>query len=555
MANPFDQFDADVDTGNPFNKFDEQPEEAERNSSSIGTFLQKSTEDITARAGKAKSFGEKTSSRFGGSELTTLYGAGQVAGAVGDVAFNALSAATPPVLKSMAVRNWNAIKSMTTPMVKAIAEEHPDVALAIKQAQKGGIAFLTKNPGILEALETALNIGGVIPSVKGLQVAGRGGAKVLPALSQPTQASLEKSLKQAVRENLAKGIKTTANGKETWAAVEKYFETADSAIVDIIRNKENLNLTNIVGDPIKSRLPINRKQFAEAIHSTKRKIFEEYNQMTGAAGQKGAMVDLKPIAQELDTVINSPVLQADATGRRVIAHAKRQQKYLMEVGQLNPLEAQDWIKNANDKLHNAYAKGSYLDMSVAGTDMGLASMMRRQLDNAVTAMEGAGYQDLKRRYGALASLEEGATKAAFAEMGKKSAPNFFDITSGTALLHGIISMNPAVVTTAGFMESLNLVRRKFRNPDRYIKKMFQEADKAVSNPSYSRTTAGLRRPRAQQTTPNEAGSIDPKLAMLMGGGAVGGGAYLYDKYNNNEPPALLDAIKERQIMLEGIGGK
>jgi hypothetical protein len=443
-------------------------------------FVKQSATDVSNRIGKATDFGAKKQNQPLGSVQSMLYGAGQIAGAVGDIGINAISSATPPTVKEMAVKSWNAVKSLTVPTIQKLSEGNPEVALAISQAKKGGVSFLEKNPGVLEAIETALNISGVLPSVKGLQIAGKGSAGILPAMKQPTQESLQNALKETVRENLTKGIKVSPNGKETWTAVEKYFENADSAIIDIVKNKDNLNLTNIVGDKVKSQLPVNRKQFAEAINSTKRKIFQEYIAMTTAAGKKGAMVDLRPIAKELDAIINSPVLNADATGKRVIAHAKRQQKYLNEVGQMNPLEAQDWIKNANDKLHNAYDKGSYLDMSISGTDMGIASMMRKNLDTIVTATEGAGYQDLKRRYGALASLEEGTTKAAFAGMGKKSAPNFFDITSGTALLHGLISMNPVVITTAGFMESLNMIRRKFKDPDRYIKKMFMEADKAVN---------------------------------------------------------------------------
>ena len=305
----------------------------------------------------------------------------------------------------------------------------------------------------------------------GLDLVGLAGRK--------TPEAINKEITGIVKENLGKAIRLAPQGKPTWAATEKYFEKSGSAIQDIVKNKENLELTNIVGDAVKNQLPETRIQMAQSIHDTKSQLFNEFNAKQVAAGKRGALVELEPIAKELDAVINNKTLLADADGRAIIEHAKLQQQYLREASSFTPEQAQEWITRANSKLSPAYAKGSFQDVSRAGVDESVASMMRKRLDSAIEGVGEKGYQDLKNRYGALTQLEKGANKASLAALSKASMPNFFDITSGTALLHGLLAMNPATITAAGFMEGINVVRRHFQNPDTYVKNMFLKTEKLM----------------------------------------------------------------------------
>jgi hypothetical protein len=293
-------------------------------------------------------------------------------------------------------------------------------------------------------------------------------------LEPVTESAVDKNIKQVVTDNINKSIKASSKGKDTLPMIQQYFKDADVGIREIVNNKQNLQLTNDVGDVIKGELPQNRMQMAEAIQNTKSKLFQEYDSMQQAAGKRGATLDLEPVAKQLDDVINNESLRADKSGRAIIKYAEEQQQILREVNKMTPQAAQDWIKNANGKLLNKNLVPE--EASKAAVDAGTASIMRNKLDELIETNVGAGYQDLKKRYGAVKSLEKGTDKAAFASFSERGLPNFFDITSGTALVHGILSMNPATVAGGTFMETLNALRRKYSNPDTYIKKMFNDVD-------------------------------------------------------------------------------
>lgn len=303
-------------------------------------------------------------------------------------------------------------------------------------------------------------------------------------LPETTKEFIDQRINQVVKENINKAVRTSSAGKTSIPLLEKYFERSGTAVKDIIDNKPNLSITNKIGETVNGVLPETRFQAAQASDNTKKLLFKEFNDMQLRAGEKGSMLSLEPIAKELDAVISNPALQADKTGRSVIAYAEEQQVILRKMKDgLTPQQAQDWISNANAKFETAYRKGTYEEASKAGTDMGIASMMRKKLDALIESTEGKGYQDFKLRYGAQKEFGEGVTKAGFASLGEKNIPNFFDITSGAALAHGLLTLNPVTILTAGFMESMNLLRRKFTNPDTYIKKMFTDSEKIMSQTS------------------------------------------------------------------------
>jgi hypothetical protein len=323
-----------------------------------------------------------------------------------------------------------------------------------------------------------------------------------------SEKEINKEIARTVSKNINKSIISSPQGKTSWPLVQKYFGRADSAVRDIVENKGNLTLTNEVGDTVKSTLPRNRMQFAEAVHQTKGMIFEEYNAIQKAAGAKGATINLEPIAKELDHVINSKSLMADKKGIAIIEHAKKQQELLREAGNLTTKDAQEWIARANQQLENFYKNGgSFLDYSVAGVDESIASMMRKAQDAVITSFGGQGYQALKNRYGALREIETGVNKAAFASTKQIGAPNFFDITSGVALSHALFSMNPAYIGTATAMESLNILRRTLKNPDRYVKKMFNDVDKLLEKKP--RELPWTKTPPQKTASPDYTGKYTP----------------------------------------------
>lgn len=331
--------------------------------------------------------------------------------------------------------------------------------------------------------------------------------KISPKNETIYNALLDKEIKNTVRTNISKAIKTSTNNS-TWKMLEKYFDNAETGVVEIIKNKNNLNLTNDVGDVVSNTLPKTRMQMLEAIDKTDERLFKQFEDMAKSSTGKGVTLNLlespapklkgqkleKTLLGEIDDFINDPALKADINGQRLIKHAERQKKAFEGVGELTPLEAQRWITNANARMNDFFKKGGNLkDGATTAFDAGLASIMRNKLDRLISRTEGVGYSDFKRKYGAVKSLRDGTSKAAIASTKEINIPNFFDITSGTALAHGIMTANPVTLGATGFMEGLNLYRKHLTNPDNYVTKMFLDVENALTK----KTTRGKFVPESQ----------------------------------------------------------
>lgn len=446
-------------------------------------------------------------------EQNTLRLGGQVAGGISDVATQGLRSAYRSFVPQKA-------QDVISDVGRAIMET-PVVSKAVEDVGMAWKGFSEAHPELAKNVEAGANIASIVPAKmimpKGIRLTKAAAKETGAIISDTTnlfervikpvtESAIDKEIKNVVTENINKSIKTSNKGKQTLPLIQKYFDNAETGIKEIVGNKANINLTNDVGDIVKGVLPENRMQMAEAIHQTEKKLFQEYDSMMQASGKKGATLDLEPIAKQLDEVITNEALLKSKDGIETIAHAKELQDILRSgKTSMSPQAAQDWIANANNRLMNKNL--NYLETSKAGVDAGVASMMRKQLDKLIESTEGAGYQDIKNRYGAVKSLREGTNKAAFASMAEKNMPNFFDITSGTALVHGLISMNPATVAGATFMEGLNAFRRKMFNPDTYVKKMFADVDNLMTKGSAFEPDS-VTISKAMDMLSNEKGSIN-----------------------------------------------
>jgi hypothetical protein len=406
-------------------------------------------------------------------EERALRTTGQIAGFATDVIGQGLRSAYKTLMPQ---RAQDAISSG----VKSVVGQ-PIIADTIKTVGDEYGKLREEYPNAIRDVEAIANISDFLP----VGAAGYGMKKAadigLDIVNPITKEAVDNQIRNTVKDNLAKSIKTSSRGKETLPLIEKYFADADTGIREIVKNKDNLAITNSVGDVSLGALPENRLQMAEAIYHTEKKLFDEYDTMQKTAGQKGVMVDLEPVAKQLDDVINSEALLRDKQGRAIIKYAEEQQELLRQNGgMMTPQGAQDLIRNWNGRLLNKNLVPE--EASKAAVDTGTASILRNQLDDIISKTEGDGYQDIKRRYGAVKSLRQGTNKAAFSSFAEKGAPNFFDITSGTALAHGLLAMNPATIAASGFMEAMNVIRRKLSNPDTYVKKMFSDVDSLIHKP-------------------------------------------------------------------------
>jgi hypothetical protein len=284
-------------------------------------------------------------------------------------------------------------------------------------------------------------------------------------------------------------VKPSAAGVSTASQLDKLFDTVRGALSSVVRNKENLSLTDATGGIVKGELPASLDQAAQAIEQTKQAVFDRYDKMTKGADEAGVMVGLMPAANELREVAQSVALK---TARPEVARyaedmAARLEKQMF----ISPADAQKTIKYYNDALKAFYRQPSYDKALNAMVDGLVANNLRAGLDTAISEVVAPGYQALKLEYGALRAVEDQVVKRA--QVSGRQFPGggllgtFGNLYSGPELVRAALTLDPAAlvrgVATKGFVE----VMKHLRSPDRAIRRMFETADRLEKMPPPSAT--------------------------------------------------------------------
>lgn len=298
--------------------------------------------------------------------------------------------------------------------------------------------------------------------------------KILP---KPVNAAVKKTIK----EGIAKGVRPYVSTKGQTAAQRKaYYEKAQDAVESIIDNKATLQFTDDAGHVIKGQLPKNLEQFQDSIHQTKTSIFKQYDDLAKQAGQKGASIDLKPIASDLAEIADDVVLNTEHP--ETIRYVQDRVKRYTERGIYTAVEAQKAITSLNDSLQSFYKNPSYDAASRAYIDSLVANKLRKSLDNTIEETTEAGYQALKNKYGALKTIERDVSRRTVTDARKNVkglVETLSDVSSGAMAVHGLLSLNPQTMAAAATAKGLAAWGRRLRDPNRTISKMFNVSDKLI----------------------------------------------------------------------------
>ena len=145
-------------------------------------------------------------------------------------------------------------------------------------------------------------------------------------------------------------------------------------------------------------------------------------------------------------------------------------------------EAQEAVKIANSRLEAFYKKPEYNNAAKVQIDALVANNIRKELDDAIEAAVGDGYQELKNAYGALRTIEKEVNHRMIVDARK--APNglldHYSVFTGYEAVRGILEMKPTVFASA---TAARLIQEglKFRNnPNNIIASMFKAADRTIS---------------------------------------------------------------------------
>lgn len=350
--------------------------------------------------------------------------------------------------------------------------------VGVGQDEEGDLTWSPENAKeawLSDPVGAGLGLAGVKAGAKWLKKPGSTGPQIPKELR-----NVEANISQTVQSGIDKGVRPTVAGKSTHKQTQQYYGKAQNAVENIISNKGSLSLTDDFGEVVPDSTPQNLRQFSQAISQTKDKIYQQYNDMAMNSTGKGIDIDLSPISNELNPIINNRVLNNFAPD--VVQYAAEKANALNTAGAFTAKEVQGAIGIMNNSLEAFYRNPSYQTASKAYVDSIIANNMRKALDKTIESTEGPGYQTLKNNYGSLKAIEKEVNQRAVVDARKNSKGliDFTDVFTGAEAVKGLISMNPA---TVGAGVSAGLISRLIKaanNPNRKIKNMFYRTEKLMN---------------------------------------------------------------------------
>lgn len=454
---------------------------------------------------------------------TALQVTGQTAGLIGDVVGNVVSGVIPDKVKEV---GGDLLKKTFQPeinlLTKVLQSEAGQVGIkALNAGTEAYASFKKNNPNAAKDIEAVFNIASILPinktpakAVEAVKEAGGIAADAATMATRKAPGAIDKELTKAITEGVQKAVRPSVAGKSTSGQAKAYFDKATDAVKRIVENKTALSLTDDAGEKVAGQLPKTLGQFSEAVEQTKKNIFKEYDNLARSAGAAGAEVKLTPIAVELDKVISNKIV-ADLNPE-IAEYALKRQEALWKRKTYTTEEAQDAIAQLNNSLQAYYKNPTYENASKAGVDALIVNNMRKALDDVIEQTTGPGYQQLKRSYGALKSIEKDVVHRAVVDARKntKGLIDFSDIFSGSALVNGVLSMSPATIASAGAAGGIARFYKYLNDPNRIVKGMFGNVEKLMEK--RAKTSASFN-PKSQTVRAykgmNRAGQISsqPKL--------------------------------------------
>lgn len=424
-------------------------------------------EDIRSEVKKAA---QPTKSTFGDiAQLsrTVFRGIGDIAGA----AFAPITEA--PIIKP------------TLEKVGRKIAENPTAKQAIVKATE----LAKKYPEQAKDFESLINIVSLgtgkaveAPIKSEIKAIGSDISKGAKALFTPSEEAVQKNIVELFN----KSIKPTA--KKTLVQGQKYENDTLSALRTIKNNSSKLNIEDATGELVAGRAPQTINELAQGVEQTKRLVFNQYDSLARKAGQGGAIIDAKPIADEISKVASNKALQL--ANPEIIQYANNWADRLRSFDTLDTQTTQEVIKIMNNNLQSFYKNPTFESASKAAIDASIANNFRQALDKAIQNATGEQYQILKNQYAALKAIENDVTRAAMRDARKniKGLLDYTDIFTSGQIVGGILTLNPAMFTKGAIERGFKEYIKFLNDPNRAIENIFEMLDTPKIQP-FSPTSA------------------------------------------------------------------
>lgn len=189
----------------------------------------------------------------------------------------------------------------------------------------------------------------------------------------------------------------------------------------------------------------NIQDFANAISSEERRIWNQISDGITQAGETGKLIDTKPILDELVKLMNSERASLSSQLKRTIQTKINELAEVAEDGsiltskQITPQGAQDFLADLNNGLQSYYrgsTAGTNADVIV---DTLVANNLRKNLDEVVNSLDDTTFRELKRQYGQLKDMEKDVVHRAVFEAQKgQGVSKILDITAAADIGAGLL---------------------------------------------------------------------------------------------------------------------
>lgn len=367
---------------------------------------------------------------------------------------------------------------LEAPIIKPLTEkiigkalENPEIKSVVTKATELTKQYPNASKDIQNIVDIA-TLGGGSVAEKPLIQEGRAIARDITQGAKVLLTPSEEVVQNKVISLFNKSIKPTA--KKTLAQGQKYENDTLNALKTIKANVNDLNIEDATGELISGRTPQTIQELSQALEQTKDIVFRQYDEIAKNAGKQGAIIDAKPIADEVLKVTENKAIQLK--NPELIKYAEDWSKRLKNFDVLDTETTQEVIKMFNNDLRAFYSKPSYESASKAVIDAGIANNFRQALDKAIEGATGEQYQILKRQYGALKAIENDVTRASMRDARKnvKGLLDYSDMFTNGQMITGILSLNPAMFTKGAVERGFKEYFKFLNDPNRAIGNIFDK---------------------------------------------------------------------------------
>jgi hypothetical protein len=422
---------------------------------------------------KPQGFGEKVAQGLG--QIVPMLPS---AGAIGRGISGATKAASPLLNKlpflGKAIQSGigqSALTGATYGGTKAALEGKPTSLEALSSAAQFALWHLGGKLGaslpIPKRIGSALGAGGV-----GYLTAPEGEREVGGILGAGMGAAMPSrpfSMRQAEPIDLfSKAIRPSSKGKETKTSRDYYYNSALTAMKEIIKNKGNLE---------EGKLPENLVDFSKAIDSTKKVFYEEYKGLEELAGVKTRI----PVS-EITTMLKNEFINKKSVLPQQKQAALEMIDYIKQMyslkGFANLEDITGGIQQINEVLQSKPQDAAFLGKAKPMTRT--VEMLREAVDKSIEQKTGGQWEQIRKKYAAMKQIETDVNKAVIREAKKANPSVVHSLMSTVAdsnIVAGMISMNPALIGKGFAMKTIFGAVSKFNDPNYQVGRMFRTLEK------------------------------------------------------------------------------